>query len=68
MRAATDGLDYKHDCEYVQFASSLLREPSADGDAASDTLIVGYGAQDSRPLVVSLRVRAAIAMLRPLPE
>ena len=50
----------------VQFGSSLLREPGANG--GEDELIVGYGAQDTVPLVVSLPVKQAIAMLEVLPE
>ena len=50
----------------VQFGSSLLREPWAN--AGEDELIVGYGAQDIVPLVVSLPVKQAIEMLEVLPE
>ena len=58
--------DYLHDCESVQFASSIVRAPSGEG-TASDTLVIGYGAQDTHPLVVTLPMREAIAMLVPLP-
>eukprot|EP00966_Prymnesium_polylepis_P011671 268174-Prymnesium_polylepis.1 len=45
--------DYEHDCEAVQFGSALVREASADGSLSSK-LVVGYGAQDHWPVVVSL--------------
>jgi len=59
--------DWEHDCESVQFASTLIRERSAGGGVASDSLVVGYGAQDFRPLVISLPLQAVVAMLEPLP-
>eukprot|EP00966_Prymnesium_polylepis_P084823 1963673-Prymnesium_polylepis.1 len=59
--------DWEHDCDAVQFGSALLREPSTDGSLSS-RLLVGYGAQDHLPLVVSLAVDAVIEMLVPLPE
>ena len=60
-RAATvDGDDlheWERDCESVQFASSLVRDPE------TGELLVGYGAQDAHPLVVALPATAALEML-----
>ena len=54
----------EQDCEIVQFASSIVREP---GEAA-DSILIGYGAQDHTPLVVSQKVEHVLSMLLPLPN
>ncbi|KAL1498943.1 hypothetical protein AB1Y20_013464 [Prymnesium parvum] len=57
---------YEHDCEFVQFGSSLLREPSGGSNSSADMIVIGYGAQDAAPLVVEYSVAAVLAMLTPI--
>ncbi|EOD11866.1 hypothetical protein EMIHUDRAFT_452328 [Emiliania huxleyi CCMP1516] len=54
------------DCDSVQYSSSIVLEPSADG--SGHELLIGYGAIDSFAMVTTVPLQTALDMLEPLPQ